>query len=111
MESEDLSPAERTYADTLIALARSLRSAEEMAEASQALNPLLDVRDRRESRGDEAGVARIDTIAAAALKAALGAERSTSGMGVDLCLDYLHMAFDEAKEEVESEPDLGEGKP
>ncbi|RYG35300.1 hypothetical protein EON81_13145 [bacterium] len=86
----------------MIALVRSLRSAEEMVEATRALNPLLDLRARRESEGDMARVARIDAIAAEALRAAVGAERSTSGMGVDICLDLLRLALDRAEEEIKS---------
>lgn len=84
-----MSEPERVYRETLKALLDSQRSPEEMAEATAVLNAMLDVR------------AQLDEIAARILKAAQGARDARSGMGVDLCLDYLRLAYDDAKTMIE----------
>lgn len=88
---DHLSSPEHTYLDTLQALADSLRSSDEMAEAASVLNPLLDVRLAA------ADATAYDEVAGRILKAAQGARDARSGMGVDLCLDYLRLSLDDAR--------------
>lgn len=95
LDDADLPPPERLYADTLRALADSLRSPDEMAEAASVLNPLLDARAATE---DPTRRSRLDEIAASAFKAAVGARDARSGMAVEICLDYLRLALDDGRE-------------
>lgn len=101
-----LDPAERVYLDTLEALRDSQRNAEEMREASDVLNPLLEARADLVARGESP--TEIDAIAEAALKAACGARDARSGMGCDLALDLLRLALDDARAAIvrESRPQI-----
>lgn len=95
LRNPDPSVAERTYLDTLQALADSLRSDGEMTEAAGVLGPMLDVRLSPELSPDLAR--RLDEQAQEILKHARCARDARSGMGVDLCLDYLRLGLDDAR--------------
>ena len=95
LRNPDPSVAERTYLDTLQALADSLRSDGEMTEAAGVLGPMLDARLSPHTPPDLAR--RLDETSADILKAALGARDARSGMGVDLCLDLLRLGLDDAR--------------
>ena len=86
-----LAPHEQTYLDTLQALADSQRNPDEMREAADVLNALLDARARAEDP------ASYDEIAGRLLKHARAVRDARSGMGCDLALDFLHLTYDEAR--------------
>lgn len=95
-----LSPAEQIYAETMETLAGSLRSEAEMIEAASVLDPLLDAHERLAATGDADTVARLDALSERILWAAKGVRSGKSGMAVDLCLDLLRLAYDDARAEL-----------
>lgn len=100
LRTASLPKNDRVYADTLLALADSQRSPEEMSEAAAVLNPMLDAREQLARRGPIEVLERLDEIARRILLASEGARSATSGMGVDLSLDSLRMALDDARIEL-----------
>lgn len=97
-----LSDAERVRAETLRALADSRRNAGEMAEAAEVLDAMMAARAGATSER----LSRLDALAERIWKVAAGARDARSGMGVDLCLALLGLAYDDARAELE---DTGQG--
>ncbi len=95
----DLPIAERVYVDTLVALVRSQRSHDELAEATAVLNPMLDARQALASADATSPLlARLDQKAIELRDAARAAQHGGSGMAVDLALTRIMGALDDARE-------------